>query len=451
MEPANRTRRWIEFVALVVGVPSSIITIALGAGAEGWWTPIVRHWRTFWCLAVLGLLAALAIVAITWVAQPQNGRWPIAIRRLGVMAVVAAWSATLPIPSVLGSFLIASTFSTVLLLAWCASWVTARKRTLRETTREAFRHGLERWGEKLNPVYRFGMDAIKGPRPHRQPSRLNPGRASAAGAILILVVWLGLAVAGALTIHVTVETVSPADRDGLQTLPAEPNPSNTQPPASVPAERISSTTTTSAVGSLHCNYRAGEGPDLPPPVEAAVAKAVSEAKKRFLVCPTERMTWQQSTEVYQQSVFTYDGEGAVLVVWRSRGEWIATFVSSDDAAAYRLVSPSLNWSVLGKPLPFIRCDGLWVQPFVGRDDRLVGIGVRSREDEERRADQPLYVWGSAVEVLIGHAPHLLRLPHGGPSTDIVGPVQHFASGQIVRAPHEAAVALTGEALIFHCT
>lgn len=448
---ASRSRRWVESVALFVGLPSSIITIALGFGTEGWWSAIWSRWTVAWCCAVVVLVAALGLVAAAWVHEPDNQRWPNAIRRLGVIPVVAAWLATFQLPRVTGSLLLASTCSTVLLVAWLASWVTASKRALHETAWRTFRHGIERWGHKLDPLHQFLIHVLKGPRPKEPQAELTMRRAGTAGVLLVGLAWLVFTVAGAFTIDRTLETLSPRDRkdpEASETAQVRPETAPPRPGDATPASPP--TPPPEAQGSQHCNFRAGEGPDVPASVTAVVAKTVTKAEESFLICPTEQMTWRQSTEVYEQAVFTYDGEGAALVAWRARREWMATFVSSDDAAAYRLVSPSLDWNRLGKPLPFMRCDGLWVQPFVGREGRLVGVGVRSSEDVERRADQPLYVWGMTVEVLLNDVPHALELPYGGPARDVVGPVQYFAGGHIVRAPQEAAAAMTAEELLAHC-
>jgi hypothetical protein len=163
------------------------------------------------------------------------------------------------------------------------------------------------------------------------------------------------------------------------------------------------------------------------------------------------MVWRDGAEVFEQPVFTYDGEGAVLLVWDTGDEWVVTFVASDDAAAYRALEPTLDWAILGRPVPFVRCGGLWVQPLATSDGRVAAIGVRDREDVEGRADQPLFVWGATVEALFDRPARALRLPVGMPATDGSGPIQYFVNGEIVRSQHAPSERLTTAQLIRHCS
>jgi hypothetical protein len=195
----------------------------------------------------------------------------------------------------------------------------------------------------------------------------------------------------------------------------------------------------------------GVGEDLGPAALAALAGSIPELTKVFLMCPTAAMVWREAQGVFEQAMFTYDGDGAALVVWDSGDRWVVTFVSSDDAAAYRSLSPELDWRVLGRPLPFVRCDALWIQPFVDGDLQIMGIGVRQDEDVQGTAEQPLFVWGSTVESLLRRPATALRLPAGMPAMDANSSIQYFVDGETVRSPAAGADQLTLADLMRHCS
>lgn len=454
MKRNDRWRRRCEFAALAVGVLGSIITI--GQQAAKPWPGSTLIWR-YWCVSLtilLGILWALLLLRMAaWIRRPQSRRGSVATRRLGGTAVTVAAMASLRMPRSMGALLVASTLGTVLLVTWCAGWITAWKRALPLRTFEAVHKGLELCGRSTQRRYRSVIDGIESPRPPTEravSSRLTPKGAATTGALLIILVWISGSLTGAVVLGATVAAFEP-------TRPHDPRPSQVErKPATQgsndPGPTVSKTTTTTKrTAALRCDYRTGIGPDVPWSVETAVAMVVREARKTFLICPTGPMEWRKPAQVYQQPIFTYDGEGAVLVAWRDRDAWIATFVSSDDAAAYRLVSAVLDWNLLGKPLQYRPCHGLWVQPFVDHQDRLVGVGVRARADEELRADQPLYVWGSTVETLLRQGDRILRLPLGEPAADVLGLVQYFSGDVVIRGPHQSAENLTGKALAQICS
>lgn len=459
--PVGGRSRWrtsLELLALFVGVATGFVSLATDGGASGLRDVVWRNWFVAWTFVLAALVATLLALAAAWIRRPSACRVGRVMSGLGAMAVAVAALDGLRTRRVVGCGLVGFTLSTVVMLRWLTGWITARKRAGGETTLQSLERGFERWGRwSAGPLHRLASQIAKGPRVDRGPEvrrELDGTRAVTAGVVVVVFSWVAVASLGWVSAYAVTGRLRPK---ALEDAPAPQAPPETR--RSSGAMTNPSTTPTSTAppatpvpgASLTCSYRAGVGLDVPRTVEAAAATVLVEAVRRFLVCPTGLMSWRPSTGVFQQEIFTYDGEGAALVVWDDGDKWVTVFVSSDDAAAYRAVSPSLDWTALGRPLPFMRCDGLWVQPFVQSDHRVTGLGVRDREDVERRADQPFYVWGSTVEVLLGRGAKALRLPVGGPTADAGGPVQHFVRGEMVRSPHAPAERLTVERLVKHCS
>ncbi len=199
-----------------------------------------------------------------------------------------------------------------------------------------------------------------------------------------------------------------------------------------------------------CSSAIGAGDGVPTAIASAVEAMVPSLERQFHLCAFTPMAWQPNTGVFEQRIFTPDGDDAALVAWEREGDWVVTFISADDGAAYQEVSAELDWRVLGRPHPFMRCDGLWMQAFEGQDGRLVGVGLRRGEDIENHPNRPLFVWGAAVEVLLTEA-GALQLPAASPTADAIGTLQYFFDRrEPVRAPPTSAGNLTVRDIRDHC-
>ena len=272
--------------------------------------------------------------------------------------------------------------------------------------------------------------------------------ARAAGLALIVAMWIGLMTGATVVTSVVVSAARPT--------PTEPKPGG-EPAAVAPSSTglfdlpDAARQPHTPAGSLHCSRRVGTGAAIPEDVLFAVAAALPELAQPFHLCAAEELTWRQSTGTYEQTLFTRDGDGAVLVAWDLASNWVVTFISSDDGAGYRIVSRTLDWGVLGRPHSFVRCDGLWLQAFEGPNGELVGAGLRDRDDAEGREDRPIFVWGATVEVLLSDNLRTLLLPAGSPASDGGGPLQYFfGRRQPVRSPRTSADHLTVRDLLLHC-
>jgi hypothetical protein len=362
-----------------------------------------------------------------------------------------------------GCLLVGTTAGSIGFLVWGVTWMTCRQKVLHERASAAFLGALEHCGRRwIGRIRRLAQGPAAGPVDtdggHASPwtTALFERR---TGVAVMLISWLTtiLALSEVAYAFTGMAPARPAEKGSspvsststtTTTLAARRTPAG---PSTVPLSASSTSTTAPPGGALQCNYRVGEGAEGAHAVLTAMAEVLPTLRRSFLICPTAPMSWMAGSGVFEQPVFTYDGEGAALVAWDSGGRWIVTLVTSDDAASYRSLSPTLDWTYLGKPIPFILCDGLWVQPLVGPDQRITGVGVRDEQDLEGRADRPFFVWGSTVEALLRRPEMAVRLPAGMPAQDTIGPVQYFVDGEIVRSPQTPAEALTLAALMRHCS
>lgn len=431
-------------------MPAAIIPVAVYGGDHGWWTTLWRHrFDASTALLVLALLAMLALSG-AWIRHPGRERPGTVMSWLALAVVTIAMLNALQYQRVPGCWVVGTTIGTVVTVLLVTRRVTGRRRELGTTAIESFQGCFEQLGRAW--LGRLG-GLVRGPHSDvdaSAPQETTRHKAIAAGMAAVTLGWGGLSWTTANAAIAVVDRASSGPAEEQRPAPANGSMSSTAPATTTTVPMI--TTTTVRRGNLRCRYRPGEGGDIPGDVQVAVGLAVKEAQKAFHLCFTGLLIWQAAADMYQQPVFTRDGDGAVLVAWETEGRWVATFVSSDDAAAYQLIDSYLNWSVLGRPLPFIQCDGLWVQPLVGPDNLIVGIGVRDRDDVEGDADRPFYVWGSTVEALLSGGTGLLRLPVGMPIVGALEIVQLFnGTEEAVRSPNAAAEELTLDRLLKHCT
>jgi len=459
----------------MIALLGAALTIDHEGSGHGWWRYLWAHWAWVWS-PPLALLETLLVVlaAVAWLGDT---RWPdFHGLRLGVAGATGATSLILCLRYryTVGPTIVGVAAGTSVLLLWTADWL-GKRRHGGEGRIASINNGLEEWGTGvLGRPYRaivrlwhrpHGQYLPSGTHSHGGPEltskdgkdgELRGRRARLAGAIILLAMWLAAMVAGAELVQAAVHHWWPATEPAV-TQPAAEAAGDQPPPPEQGSSRLPSTpkhqtpTTTRPAGSLRCSHAIGEGSQVPGALQSALAAAAVDLAKRFHLCGTGALVERPATGVFDQPFFTNDGEGAVLVAWQAGAAWIVTFVSSDDAAAYVQISATLDWRTLGRPRPFMKCDGVWVQPFEGPNGELVGAGIRDRADAEGREDRPQFVWGAAVASLLAQPDGVLLVPAGPPTADADGPLQYFFDRtRPVRASHTPADRLTIRDLLAHC-
>lgn len=442
-------RKAASLVAVVVGFAASVVQLVDAPGRWGWWH---LAWRNRWTVVLGVLLLVVAASAVSW-ARHAGSRPSLRLIAAGALSILAAWVDGRGDTRWQGCLLVGATVTVVGVAIWFGRWVARRHRDFAETPIVAMQHGLEECGRfGFGRLYRGLCVIANGPL----PSVTHPMRGPVAVAAGVVVVCLTCAAStSALGVIAYAVSAIPGRHDaseGPPTAPEETTTTRATVASTLSREFADGSTTTSSVpGTLVCRPPKAEGQGLSPEALRTLAELIAQVANVFLLCEMGPMVWRDQAAVYEQRIFTYDGDGAALVIWRSVDRWVATFISSDDAAAYRSLTSDLDWRVLGRPLPFLRCAGLWIQPFVGDDQRITGIGVRDREDVQWTAEQPLFVWGAAVESLLRRPAAALRLPAGMPAVDADGPIQYYANGETVRAAAAGAEQLTLAGLMRHCS
>ena len=432
-----------------MGFAAAVVTLVDAPGRWGWWH---FAWRNGWTIVLGVLLLVAATSTVNWARQPGS-RLPLSVAVPGALSILAAWGDGLGATRWHGCMLVGATVTIVGLLIWLGRWVSYRQSDLAETPLVAIEHGLEECGRfGFGRLHRGVCVMARGPRPsvtHSMTGRM----ALAAGVVVVCLMWA--AMTSALGVIAYVVSTIPGPHGANET-PRPPSEATTTTIVAVSTTLGrgfggGSTTTSTLPGTLVCRPPKPDGQDLNSEALRTLADLIAQLANAFTLCERGPMVWRDQVGVYEQRIFTYDGDGAAFVIWKSIDRWVVTFISSDDAAAYRSLTSNLDWRVLGRPLAFLPCDGLWIQPFVGNDQRIIGIGVRDREDVQGTAEQPLFVWGATVESLLRRPAAALRLPAGMPAGDTDGPIQYFANGEIVRAAAASADELTLADLMRHCS
>ncbi len=455
--PITGRRRYVNAGEVLAAV-AAVLAIADYGSGHGWWTSVWDAWAVLSgvLLAVL-LIVFILVASLPWLGRAQHRYHRRPRRLLATLSVVATVLASLRSPHAIRTVVVGSAVGTAAMASWGFRWLGHRRQALGESRIGALRNGLHEWGGRIVDFPCRVVDGIlDGPRgsgshddeDDREPRPFGIA-ALLAGVMVFVTMWLAL-VAGGWVVSVGVGSLVSVVSDGLSPEQPKPDPESRDgaAPDDHPAAPVHPTAPPKvAGGSLHCSRPVGHGFDIPKDLVAAVAQRLPELAQPFHLCANQTLAWNPTTGVYEQPLYTDDGDGAVLIAWDLDGAWIVTFVSSDDGAAYRIVSPTLDWGVLGRPHPFRQCDGLWLQLLEGRDGELVGVGIRDRVDAEGHWDRPVFAWGATIEVLLDGPGGTLLLPAG----DTNGSLQYFfGRRQPVGAPRTSADILVAADLVAHC-
>lgn len=429
-------RRWWRRLLDVITLVGGIVGVAWAGIDWGWWAWTWRWWIAFWApLLVASLVGLMVVTARTWAAS-----WPRPDSRapmcLGTAVVVSVGIMSLRMERWPGSLSTGFTFSTVVMGLWACRWNARRRLQEHVNRREALVRGLCAVGW---PVVTYAQRVVgriaEGPSGRVRPERSLRGgglpsvMACVAGLAIVVVVWGGTAAAVALAGSAAAEHVNPTEQapasEAAPSSPSEPPPTEggTAGPGQPVAEPEPEPEEDGRGGALRCTHDPASGSQVDQAALEVARQVMAEVSQRFHVCAIGELTWQASIGMYRQPIFTVDGSGAALLVSERPDGWAATFVTSDEGAAYDLIpNGPKEWVAIGFPLPFVPCGEVTVQPFVGPGDRIEGVGIRIGPDVEGQPNRPVFSWGATIEGLID-AVDELRMPGDHPPAQ--GGVQYF--------------------------
>jgi hypothetical protein len=398
-------------------------------------------WRNWWWFVAAPtgvlLIAFLVMTTFIWCWKDDLDDLSSEHELAGLVVLCGAVASAFKMQALVGSIAVGAVAATVWTAIRTARWMGGWRDEPLGTRRSHLRTELARHGRRVwtKPDGRVGP-LLSGPveAEHANAASLSVRAQVAGGAVAIVLTWSIVAVfAGSVAWGATAAHHIAHFAGQRHT-----------------ASRVSGGSTTTTTMPLTCRGAIGEGPDVPPDVTGAALRSARQAQELGLdPCSTASMEYRDREGAYVQSVFGTDGVG-VVVVWDNNGRWESALLSGDDVRGYRRVRHGSSWSDLGRPLPFFRCDGLWIQPIQSDSGVLAGLGIRSTSDRPSKGDEPIFMWGSDAEAILGRPDGHLALPAGQPTSDSSGPIQHLYGAPPIRGAQMAASGLTADQLLARC-